>query len=181
MIDRRTLIAGALALGATRAVSAEPSSSVKRRAIEAIQLPPNFNGALAYGGGGKVEHVRFVGMADVEAGKPITSLTRFKWGSASKWLASVATLRLSEQKKLSLESPITAYLPDFRRDTGERVLVKHLLSNTSGITDLLVPQIKAEPALRNSTSSAAAMVAHFGDGNLKFAPGQGWEYATLTG
>jgi CubicO group peptidase (beta-lactamase class C family) len=147
--------------------------------LNAIQLPPGFNGALAYGRGGRIEHVRFVGMADAEAGKPVTPLTRFKWGSASKWLASVATLRLAEQKKLSLESPITAFLPDFRRDTGERVLIKHLLSNTSGIADLLVPQIKADPSLRNSTASASAMVDRFGGGDLKFVPGEGWDYAAL--
>ena len=99
-------------------MSAKPLSSAKRRAIEAVQLPPNFNGALAYGKGGNIAHVRYVGMADVEAGKAISPDTQFKLGSASKWLTSVAVLRLAEQKRLSIEAPIITYLPDFRHDTG---------------------------------------------------------------
>ena len=179
VIDRRTVIAGGLALGAARGLAARPSSTAKRQAIEAIRLPPGFNGVLAHGAGGKVDHLRCVGMADLERGIPITRHTRFKWGSASKWLASVTMLRLVEQGRLSIDAPITTYLPEFRRDTGARVLVRHLLSNTSGITDLLVPAIKADPSLRDSSASPAAILARFGDGDLRFVPGSGWDYAAL--
>ena len=179
MIDRRTLIAGGVVLGATGRAWAAPTASAKRRAIETITLPASFNGALAYGRNGKVEHVRYVGKADVEAGKPVTPLTRFKWGSASKWVTSVAALRLVEQGRLSLDAPITTYLPDFRRDTGERVLVGHLLSNTSGVPDLMSRALAGEPALRTSTASPSEIVARFGGGDLAFAPGQGWDYSAL--
>ncbi|MCD2324128.1 beta-lactamase family protein [Sphingomonas sp. IC-56] len=179
MIDRRTLIASGIALGTARAAWASPRADSKRRAIDAIQLPPGFNGALAYGRGGKIEHVRYVGKADIEAGTMVSPATQFKLGSASKWLTSVAVLRLVDQKRMALDAPITTYLPDFRRDTGERVLVKHLLSNTSGIPDLLTRQIATEPELRTSTASAAAIVRRFAGGDLTFEPGQGWDYAAL--
>lgn len=178
MISRRTLVAGGLAWGAAASVRARPASA-KRRAIDAIALPSFFNGTLAYGVGGRVDHIRCVGSADIEAGKPVTPATQFKWGSASKWLTSVAALRLVEQDRLSLDAPVTAYLSDFRRDTGDRVLVEHLLSNTSGIPDLLSRQLGTEPELRSSQATAAAMVARFGAGNLAFAPGKGWDYAAL--
>jgi D-alanyl-D-alanine carboxypeptidase len=172
-------MAGGLALGATSALSAEPSSGAKRVAIDAIQLSPNFNGAFAYARGGNITHARYVGMADVEAGKAISPDTQFKWGSASKWLASVAVLRLVEQKRLSLDAPVIAYLPDFRHDTGEKVLLKHILSNTSGIPDLLSRQLAQEPELRTTNASAASMVARFGGGDLLFVPGNGWDYAAI--
>lgn len=179
MIDRRTLIAAGVALSATRAMSAEPLSSAKRRTIDAIELPPYFNGVFAYGTKGKVEHLRCSGMADVEAGKAISSDTRFKWGSASKWLVTAAVLRLVEQNRVSLDAPITTYLPHFRRDTGDKVQLKHLLSNTSGIPDLLSQRLAKGPELRTSTASATSIVARFGRGDLMFAPGQGWDYAAL--
>lgn len=179
MIDRRTLMVGGLALGATNAVAAEPPSGTKRQAIERIQLAQTFNGAIAYGRAGHVAHVRYVGMADVEAGRAVSPKTQFKWGSASKWLVSVAALRLAEQQRLVLDAPITAYLPSFRRDTGDQVLLKHLLSNTSGIPDLLSRQLAKEPELRTSTATAAAIVARFGGGDLTFIPGDGWDYAAL--
>jgi CubicO group peptidase (beta-lactamase class C family) len=179
MIDRRIFLASGLALGATRALAAQPLPDTKRAAINAIQPPPGFNGTFAYASGGNIKHARYVGMADVEAGKAISPDTQFKWGSASKWLASVTVLRFVEQKRLSLDAPITAYLPDFRHDTGEQVLLKHVLSNTSGIPDLLSRQLGKEPALRTSTASAAAMVSRFGGGDLSFVPGKGWDYAAL--
>jgi len=179
VIDRRAVVAGGLVLGAGPAIGARPTADAKRRAIEAVVLPAGFNGTLAHGRDGVVGHLRCVGLADIEAGSPITSQTRFRWGSASKWLVSVAMLRLAEQGRLSLDAPVTAYLPDFRRDTGDRVLLSHLLSNTSGIPDLMSRRLPNEPGLRTSTAIAAAIVARFGGGDLMFAPGQGWDYAAL--
>lgn len=179
VIDRRMLMASGLAFGATSALAAKPSSDAKHAAIDAIQLPPNFNGTFAYARGGNIAHARYAGMADVEAAKAISPDTQFKWGSASKWLASVAVLRLVEQNRLSLDAPIVEYLPDFRRDTGELVLLKHVLSNTSGIPDLLSRQLAKEPELRTTNASAASMVARFGGGDLSFAPGKGWDYGAI--
>lgn len=179
MIDRRTLIAGGVAFGAAGPAWARSSVGIKRKAIEALALPPSFNGTVAYGRSGTVHHIRCVGMADVEAGRPVTATTQFRWVSVSKWLTSIAVLRLAEQKRLSLDAPIAAYLPEFRHDTGRRVHLEHLLSNTSGIPDLLSRQIATEPGLRSSNASAASIVARFGNGDPSFRPGEGWDYAAL--
>lgn len=179
MIDRRQLIGRGLALGFGTGVSAGYAPLNKRRAIDAIRLPPSFNGVLAYGRNGRLDAIRCVGMADIEAARPVTPHTRFKWGSASKWLASTAALRLVERKLLSLDAPVSTYLPDFRRDTGDRVLVWHLLSNTSGLTDRLVPAIKADPSLLASAATPAEIVTRYAGGDLRFVPGKGWDYAPL--
>lgn len=179
MIDRRELITGSLALAAATSATAKAAPSTKRQAIDGILLSADFNGVLAYGRQGKLEHIRSVGLADVEGKRPVTRHTQFKWGSASKWLASATALRLVERDLLSLDAPVSTYLPDFRRDTGDRVLFKHLLSNTSGITDLLVPAIKADRSLLNSTGSPAEILSRFGSGDLKFTPGEGWDYTPL--
>lgn len=179
MIDRREVIAGGLALGLATAASAKAVPQTKRQAVDRVPLPRDFNGVLAYGRQGKLEHIRCVGLADVEGKRSVTPHTQFKWGSASKWLASATALRLAERGKLSLDAPVLRYLPDFRRDTGDGVLIKHLLSNTSGITDLLVPAIKADRSLLSSTATPAEMLAKFGQGDLKFTPGAGWDYTPL--
>ena len=179
MINRRTMIAGSFAMGAAGTAWASPAADMKRRAIDMLQLPASFNGSLAYSTNGQLEYVRCVGKADIEAAKAVSPTTQFKWGSASKWMTSVAVLRLAEQGRLSLDAPITTYLPDFRRDTGERVLLKHLMSNTSGIPDLMSRQLGKEPELRTSTATSAAIVARFGGGDLVFETGRGWDYAAL--
>lgn len=177
LIDRRTMIAGAV-LGVSGPAWAT-SKGPKRQVIDTLDLPSSFNGALAFGTGGRIEHIRCVGNADLEAGKTVTPATQFKWGSASKWVTTVAALQLVEQRRLSLDAPITTYLPDFRRDTGDRVLVKHLLSNTSGIPDLMSRQLGKEPSLRTSTATSDVIVQRFAGGDLAFEPGQGWDYAAL--
>jgi D-alanyl-D-alanine carboxypeptidase len=178
VIDRRTVIAAGVALPLAGKGWAR-AGSAKAICIDGIRLPAGFNGLLAYGRNGRVEHLRCAGFADVDARIPFGLQTQIRWGSASKWLTSVAVLRLVEQRRLDLDAPIIRYLADFRRDTGERVLLRHLMSNTSGIPDLLSRQVKVEPALRTSTASAAAMVARFAGGDLAFEPGRGWDYAAL--
>lgn len=59
------------------------------------------------------------------------------------------------------------------------MLLRHLLSNTSGIPNLLSRGFKDEPELRTSTATSASIVTRFGNGDLAFAPGTGWDYSVL--
>ena len=179
MIDRRAFFLGSVAMAASSTASARGVANRKHRAIEAIKLPAGFNGLLAYARGGRIQHLRTAGFADVEANRPFSAASAIRWGSASKWLTSVAALRLVDQQRLRLDAPIRTYLPQFRADTGRRVQVQHLLSNTSGIPDLLSRQIASEPGLRTSTAATADIVARFAGGDPTFAPGGGWDYAAL--
>lgn len=179
MLSRRALVCGGLALALPSHGYARTTSDPKRATIDALPLPAGFTGVIAYGRSGMVEHIRCVGMADRETSTPITPATQFKCGSASKWLSSTAVLRLADQRRLKLDVPITTYLPEFRRTTGAQVTLLHLLSNTSGIPDLLTRQIATEPELRRSTMGPADIVARFAGGDLAFAPGTGWDYSAL--
>lgn len=119
------------------------------------------------------------GMADVEAGRPVTRNTRFAFGSGTKWLTSVAVLKLVEAGKLALDAPIGRYLPELPRATGAAVTLENLLSNTSGIPDLLSIALKGDPGIRTSSDDAITMMKRFGGGELRFAPGTDFDYAAL--
>ncbi|MFD1787904.1 serine hydrolase domain-containing protein [Sphingomonas floccifaciens] len=179
MIDRRSFLVSSAAVAVGSAASARGIGGGKADAIAGIALPAGFNGIIAYARNGRIEHVRSAGFADVEERQPFSAATAIRWGSASKWLTSVAALRLVEMGRLRLDASIATYLPQFRADTGNRVLVHHLLSNTSGIPDLLSRQLASEPDLRTSTAATADIVARFGGGDLAFQPGDGWDYAAL--
>ena len=177
MIGRREFVGGAAALLAVRGHAA--STSRFAPVVDAFALAHGFNGVVAHGRGGRRDYVACFGMADVATARPITPATRFALGSASKWLTSVAVLRLVEQGRLDLDRPITAWLPEFRADTGARLTLRRLLSNTSGLPDRLSAAVKAEPAMRASIEGSAPMVARYADGDLAFEPGRGWDYAFL--
>lgn len=138
-----------------------------------------FNGVVLTGRGGRARYVRAFGQAVVETAKPALPSTRYAIGSVSKWLTTAAVMRLVDGSKLDLDAPVTAYLPSFRVDTGHRVMLRHLLSNTSGVPDHLSEAAKDDPALRKSTASAAQMVTRFGGGDLASTPGAHFDYTVL--
>lgn len=168
-------------LAASLAVKAQPASAASRLApiVDRFARERGFNGVVAHASHGRRDFLATFGQADVASGRPVTSDTRFAFGSASKLLASVAVLRLVEQGRLDLDRSITAWLPDFRADTGARLTLRRLLSNTSGLPDDLAAAARVDPALRASTAGSAAMVARFANGDLAFAPGTEWDYALL--
>jgi len=88
--------------------------------------------AVAVGEGGRLLLKRAYGMANLEYGIPITPATIFEAGSVSKQFTAGAILLLAQEGKLSLEDPVRKYIPEFP-DFGTPVLIRHLLTHTSGI------------------------------------------------
>ena len=78
------------------------------------------------------KHVIVDGVADHESGRPLTEDTVFQSGSIDKFFASIAVFALAEEGRLDIDAPISTYLPDYRRDTGDRLTLKHLMANRSG-------------------------------------------------
>lgn len=86
---------------------------------------------------GKLVYHRAAGFADREAKRPMREDALFRLASMSKPIVSVAALRLVDQGKLSLDAPITRWLPYFRPKLGDgtapAITVRHLLTHTSGL------------------------------------------------
>ena len=72
------------------------------------------------------------GKADVEWNIAMPTDAVFEIGSITKQFTAVAILQLRDEGKLSLDDPITKWLPDF--DTrGNTLTLRRLLDHTSGI------------------------------------------------
>ncbi len=72
------------------------------------------------------------GKADVEWNIAMPADAMFEIGSVTKQFTAVAVLQLRDEGKLSLDDPITKWLPDF--DTrGNTLTLRRLLDHTSGI------------------------------------------------
>ena len=87
---------------------------------------------------GRVVYRRAAGFADREAKEPMREDAVFRLASMSKPLVSAAALALVDQRKLSLEDPVTKWIPTFHpklADGREPVItVRHLLTHTAGLT-----------------------------------------------
>ncbi len=87
-------------------------------------------------GGEVVWHGAF-GFRDLERGLPTTPATLYGIGSITKSFTALAVMQLAEEGKLSLDSPVREYIPEFElRPLGEEVRIRHLLTHSSGIPAL---------------------------------------------
>jgi len=86
------------------------------------------------------EWVSAVGLADVAGKKPATADTLFRIGSTSKAFASLSILKLAEEGNLSLNDPISKWVPEvwFRNkwEATDPVRIVNLLEHTTGWDDL---------------------------------------------
>ena len=134
-----------------------------------------FNGSALVAENGKVIYKGGFGLANMEWNIPNTADTKFRLGSITKQFTAMLTLELVEQGKIKLDGKISDYLPDYRKDIGEKVTVHHLLTHTSGI-----PSYTSQPGFFANVSrnpyKVSDFVKQYTSGNLEFEPGTKYSY-----
>src|SRR6185503_21049611 len=80
---------------------------------------------------------RAAGLVDKESRKPMPVDALFRLSSVSKPIVIVTALALVERKQLSLDDPVTKYLPDFKPQladgTTPTITLRQLLTHTAGL------------------------------------------------
>ncbi|MGW7052801.1 non-ribosomal peptide synthetase [Streptomyces sp. NPDC054887] len=103
-------------------------------AMEAHGVP---GAAVALLRDGQLVAVQAYGLRTTETGAPVTLRTRFQAGSISKHVTAFAALRLVDRGVLDLDADIDTYLEPRRAPraaSGAPLTLRHLLSNTAGLT-----------------------------------------------
>lgn len=123
-----------------------------------------------------------VGYADPFTKRPMTKDTLFCIASMTKTFTAVAVMMLQDQRKLSVDDPISKYLPEFAseqvgvtaadgtvtlRAPASPMLIRHLLSHMSGFTGK--PNSDERSPLDHQSKELAAQA-------LPFDPGTHYEY-----
>jgi CubicO group peptidase (beta-lactamase class C family) len=89
---------------------------------------------------GRLAHVASAGVRDRSSNAPITAGTDFRIASMTKSFTVLAILKLRDEGKLSLEDPVSKWLPEFARmelptrDTAP-LRIRQLLSHSSGLPE----------------------------------------------
>nr|WP_293841663.1 serine hydrolase domain-containing protein [uncultured Arsenicibacter sp.] len=105
-------------------------------AVLAAHTKPDQPGiALKVEVNGHVLYEKSAGVINTRSRKPITSMTNFRMASVSKQFTAMAILLLEKQGKLSLTDPIRRFFPAFNQRAGDQVLIRHLLTHSSGLPD----------------------------------------------
>lgn len=134
-----------------------------------------FNGSVLVAEKGKIIYEKGFGMANMEWSIPNQPDTKFRIGSVTKQFTAALILQLVEEGKIKLDGKITDYLPDYRKDTGEKVTIHQLLNHTSGIPSYTNRRDFPTDIMRNPYS-VADFVKKFASGDFEFEPGSKFSY-----
>lgn len=135
-----------------------------------------FNGTILVSEGGTIILKKGYGLANMEWNIQNKPDTKFRLGSVTKQFTSMLIMQLVEEGKIKLENRLTDYLPYYRKDTGDKISIHHLLTHTSGIPNYTDLPDFFEEVSRNPYS-VDDFINEYCSGNLEFEPGSKYKYS----
>ncbi len=126
---------------------------------------------------GQVLLAKGYGMSNVELSVPVKPETVFQSGSVGKQFVSAAIMMLVEEGKISLDDSIVKYFPN-APDTWKPILVKNLLSHTSGLAEYESPDRTGPkgPFYLRLDFTEDELVAKVAALPIDFKVGEQWDY-----
>jgi CubicO group peptidase (beta-lactamase class C family) len=122
---------------------------------------------------GKIAYVQAYGDAHLDPRVAARPEMRYEVGSISKQFTAAAILLLAEEGKLSLDDPVSKFVPALTR--VDEVTVRELLSHTSGYQDYY-PQDYLPVFMLKATTSQS-ILDRWARRQLDFDPGTKWQYS----
>lgn len=123
---------------------------------------------------GKIIYEKSFGYANAENKTRFTRDTIFLIGSVAKTFTAAAILKLKEQGKLSLDDPVTKFLPEL---SYKNVTLRRLLTHTSGLAEYQSEEIIKEIAGKGVNNVELVKIFARLNPKLEFEPGAKWEYS----
>ena len=132
--------------------------------------------SIAVGVDGELIWAEGFGYADIEHDLPVTPLTRFRIGSVSKTMTSIALGLIYEQGLIDLDAPIQTYVPGFPEKEKGVVTTRLLASHRAGIRHYL-PDM-SDNFVKDHYDDVIAPLEIFADDPLIAAPGERYSYSS---
>jgi CubicO group peptidase (beta-lactamase class C family) len=106
---------------------------------------------------------------------PIQPDTMFILASVTKPMTVAAVMLLVERGKISLDDPVASIIPEFGTHGKEQVTIRHLMTHTSGLPDMLPENQK----LRKQHAPLEEFIRRVCNLKLGFPPGTNIEYQSM--
>jgi D-alanyl-D-alanine carboxypeptidase len=143
---------------------------IAKTALQSTGVP---SASVAIVKDGQIAYLQAYGNARLDPSVPARPETRYGIGSISKQFTATAILILAEEHKLSLDDPVSRFLPTLTR--ANEVTIRELLSHTSGYQDYW-PQDYVPPFMLVPVT-AGQIVEQWARKPLDFDPGTQWQYS----
>lgn len=122
----------------------------------------------------KILHLGSVGVADYETNSPMETDEIFWIASMTKPITAVALLMLQDEGKLSVDDPVSKYIPEFgslKTPSGKdaNLTITQIMSHTSGLRE-------ADAQTATNAKELADLIPSYVSGPTQFEPGSKWSY-----
>jgi CubicO group peptidase (beta-lactamase class C family) len=178
LLRRASLLA--VLIAATTANAQQKTSQVATRIAQVMQshgTAGEFSGSVLVARDGRILYQHAFGYANIEWKIPNDLQTKFEIGSMTKQFTALLVLQFVNEGKIELDGHLSDYLPYYRKDTGNRVTIRELLSHTSGIPNFIsAPGFLDGPASR-TTYTVTDFAQKYCGGDLEFEPGTRFHYS----
>lgn len=130
---------------------------------------------ICVGGRGKMLRPRFFGRHDPREQTPLRPDALFLIASITKPVTATAVMLLVERGYLRLEDRVAEYVPKFAQQGKDVVQIRHLLTHTSGLPDML----PNNEQLRAAHQPLSAFIEEICRTPLLFPPGTKVSYQSM--
>lgn len=136
-----------------------------------------FSGAVLLARDGRVVFQGAYGMANKDFNAPNRIDTKFNLGSMNKMFTGLAIMQLVETGRLSLDDPLSKFVPDFPdKNSARKISIKHLVTHTSGLGSYFGQRFfESSKTLFVTVDDWIKFAAP--DEKLLFEPGTKWQYS----
>lgn len=168
----KVLTAALLTMIAAAGVSAQTMADVDNVVQKVIDSKAIPGAGVAVVRDGKVLFTKGYGVADADAGTPVTVNTGFQIASVTKQFTAAGILLLAEKDKLKLDDPVGNYVSNLPAKWNV-VTIRQLLNQVSGL-----PNYTAGGKLVNTKAyTHDEIIDLVRETPMSFEPGTRWEYS----
>lgn len=146
--------------------------------MQVIVERTEFSGTVLVADQGEILYHEAFGLANREWNVPNTTDSRYKLASLGKQFTALLILQLADEGKLSIDDPLVKYIPEYKVKNADRILLRHVLSHSSGIPNYhAIPDFDSTVAKLPRTLEE--FVGLFLELPLLFEPGSATQYSNL--
>ncbi|HVZ22756.1 MAG TPA: serine hydrolase domain-containing protein [Vicinamibacterales bacterium] len=167
------LVLSAAAVRAQNALPADVRGKIDSAVADVLKTTGAPSASVAVVRDGAIAYVHAYGLATIDPRQPSAPEMRYSIGSISKQFTAAAMLMLVEDGKVSLDDPVSRWLPELTR--ANEVTVRQILSMTSGYQDYWPQDYVMPPMLLPTT--AQQILDGWAKKPLDFEPGTKWQYS----
>ena len=155
-------------------LSAQPIDQQINQLVTKYYEAGKFNGSVLVAQKDKVIFKGGFGEANMEWNIPNAPDTKHRIGSITKQFTSFIIMKLVQEGKIKVTGYLSDYLPYYRKDTGGKITIEHLLTHTSGIPSYTAREDMDEIGKNNIP--VEEFVKKYCSDDLSFEPGSQFVY-----